>query len=240
MNKAAVAGHFAILFVLVGSVSSEADAQSRRNREETKRSLFGISAVLARPVGEFQNFVDWGGGIDLYGVVNLSRRGPLGIRFDGSFLIYGHESFRRPLSNTIQRVTVDVDTDNLIASLGVGPQLTLGHGALRPYLYGTVGFSYFATVSSASGTADVGSFASSTNFDDVTAALTAGGGLLLRISRGKHPVSLDLSAQKTYHGETTYLRKGSLLESPDGSISFIPIRSEANLMTFRVGVTIGV
>ena len=157
-----------------------------------------------------------------------------------SSLIYGHESLKRPLSSTIQRVTVDVDTDNLIASLGVGPQLTLGHGALRPYLYGTVGFSYFATVSSASGTADAGSFASSTNFDDVTAALTAGGGLLLRISRGMHPVSLDLSAQKTYHGETTYLRKGSLLESPDGSISFIPIRSEANLVTFRIGVAIGV
>ena len=62
----------------------------------------------------------------------------------------------------------------------------------------------------------------------------------MRISSGKHPVSLDLSAQKTYHGETTYLREGSLLESPDGSISFIPIRSETNLVTFRLGVAIGV
>jgi hypothetical protein len=240
MNKAAVARHFTILFILVGWVSPEADAQSWSNREETKRSLFGISAVLARPVGEFQNFVDWGGGIDLYGVVNLSRRGPLGIRFDGSFLIYGHESLKRPLSNTIQRVTVDVDTDNLIASLGVGPQLTLGHGALRPYLYGTAGFSYFATVSSARGTADAVSFASSTNFDDVTAALTAGGGFLVRLSRGRHPISLDLSAQSVYHGETDYLREGSILESADGSITLVPIRSEANLVTFRLGVAIGV
>ena len=213
-------------------VASEAVAQDR--------SLFGINGVLARPVGEFQDFVDWGGGIDLYGVINLSRRSPVGIRIDGSVLLYGHETLRQPLSNTIQRVMVDVDTDNLIASLGVGPQLTLGHGVLRPYVYGTVGFSYFATVSSVSGTADPDAFASSTNYDDVTAALTAGGGLLLRISSGEHPVSLDVSAQKTYNGETTYLRKGSLLESPDGSISFIPIRSETNLVTFRVGVAIGV
>ena len=240
MNKATVVRHFAILFVLVGLVSAEADAQSRRSREETKRSLFGISAVLARPVGEFQNFVDWGGGIDLYGVVHLSRRGPLGIRFDGSLLIYGHESLKRPLSNTIQRVTIDVDTDNLIASLGVGPQLTLGHGALRPYVYGTAGFSYFATVSSASGTADAGSFASSTNFDDATAALTAGGGFLVRLSRGRHPISLDLSVQSVFHGETDYLREGSILESADGSITLVPIRSEANLVTFRLGVAIGV
>ena len=232
MKKAAVIRLLASAFALAALVASEAEAQDR--------SLFGISGVLARPVGEFQDFVDWGGGVDLYGVINLSRRGPLGIRIDGSFLVYGHETLRQPLSNTIRRVMVDVDTDNLIGSLGVGPQLTLGHGPLRPYVYGTVGFSYFATVSSASGTADAEAFASSTNYDDVTTALTAGGGLLLRISRGKHPVSLDLSAQKTYHGETTYLREGSLLESPDGSISFIPIRSETNLVTFRVGIAIGV
>ncbi len=232
MKKAAVIKLLASAFALSALVASEAEAQGR--------SLLGINGVLARPVGEFQNFVDWGGGIDLYGVINTSRRGPLGIRIDGSFLVYGHETMRQPLSNTIRRVTVDVDTDNLIGSLGVGPQLTLGQGALRPYVYGTVGFSYFATVSSAKGTADVGAFASSTNYDDVTAALTAGGGLLLRLSHGKHPVSLDLSAQKTYHGETTYLREGSLLESPDGSISFIPIRSETNLVTFRVGIAIGV
>ena len=232
MKKAAVIKLLASAFALSALVASEAEAQGR--------SLFGINGVLARPVGEFQNFVDWGGGIDLYGVINPSRSGPLGIRIDASFLIYGHETLRQPLSNTIRRVVVDVDTDNLIGSLGVGPQLTLGHGPLRPYVYGTVGFSYFATVSSARGTADWEAFASSTNYDDVTTALTAGGGLLLRLSSGKHPVSLDLSAQKTYHGETTYLREGSLLESPDGSISFIPIRSETNLVTFRVGLAIGV
>ncbi len=238
MKKAAVFRILTSALAMAALVASEAVAQDRRGSQQTKRSLVGINGVLARPVGEFQDFVDWGGGIDLYGVINFP--GPVGIRIDGSFLSYGHESFQQPLSNTIQRVTVDVDTDNLIASLGVGPQLTLGQGALSPYVYGTVGFSYFATVSSVSGTADPDAFASSTNYDDVTAALTAGGGLLLRISRGEHPVSLDLSVQKTYNGETTYLREGSILESPDGSISFIPIRSETNLVTFRIGVAIGV
>ena len=238
MKKTAVIRFLTSALAMAALVASEAEAQNRSFAQS--RSLLGISGVLARPVGEFQDFVDWGGGIDLYGVINLSRRGPVGIRIDGSVLMYGHETLRQPLSNTIQRVMVDVDTDNLIGSLGVGPQLTLGQGPLRPYVYGTVGFSYFATVSSASGTADAGAFASSTNFDDVTTALTAGGGLLLRLSRGKHPVSLDFSAQKTYHGETAYLREGSLLESPDGSISFVPIRSETNLVTFRLGVAIGV
>lgn len=240
MNMATVARRSALTFLLLGFAVSQAEGQGRLQRQDTKRSLVGINGVLARPVGEFQNFVEWGGGADLYGVVNLSRRGPLGIRIDGSFVIYGHESMRRPLSTTIQRVMVDVDTDNLIGSLGIGPQLTLGHGPLRPYVYGTLGFSYFATVSSASGTADGDAFASSTNYDDVTAAVSAGGGLMLRLTNGGNPVSLDLSAQSVYHGETTYVREGGVLEAPDGSISVVPIRSQANLVTFRLGVAIGV
>ncbi len=68
MKKAAVIKLLASAFALSALVASEAEAQGR--------SLFGINGVLARPVGEFQNFVDWGGGIDLYGVINPSRSGP--------------------------------------------------------------------------------------------------------------------------------------------------------------------
>ena len=225
MKKASIIRLLMTALAMVTLVTSEANAQGR--------SLIGINGVLARPVGEFQDFVDWGGGINLYGVINPLRRSPVGIRIDGSVLWYGHETFRKPLSKTIQRVMVDVNTDNIIGSLGMGPQLTLGQGELRTYVYGTVGFSYFATVSSSGD-------ARSTHFDEVTPALTAGGGLLLRLSRGKHPVSLNFSAQTIYHGETTYLRQGSILESPNGSISFVPIKSGANLVTFRFGIAIGV
>lgn len=214
--------------------ASPADAQT------TKRSIFGISGTLARPVGEFQNFVDWGGGLSMYGLVNLKPEGPLGVRFDGSLMSYGRESLRRPLSTTIQRVLIDVTTSNLIASVGVGPQVTIGHGPLRPYGFATVGLSYFATVSAASGSSNGEPFASSTNFDDLSAALSGGAGLLLRLSQGKHPVALDMSVQTVYNGRMSYLRKGSLLEAADGSISFIPIRSSANLVSFRLGVAIGV
>ena len=53
-------------------------------------------------------------------------------------------------------------------------------------------------------------------------------------------MSLDLSAQTVRNGRASYLRVGSLLESSDGSITFIPIESETNLVTFRLGVAFGV
>jgi opacity protein-like surface antigen len=199
------------------------------------QGLIGFNGALARPVGEFQNYVDWGGGLGLYGVVNLDRGNQIGLRLGSSFLIYGHERFATPLLPATRRVWVDVSTDNFIVDFGVGPQITFGRGPLRPYVYGTAGFAYFATVSSVDGVDGGPDFAHTTNFDDVTYSLTGGGGILMALSR---KVALDLSAQWTHNGEVEYLTRGDIVENWDGSITVYPVRSEANLMTFRFGVAI--
>jgi hypothetical protein len=54
------------------------------------------------------------------------------------------------------------------------------------------------------------------------------------------PVLLDIGATFHRNGEATYLRKGSITDNPDGSITVNPIRSEANFVTYRFGVSIGV
>ena len=45
--------------------------------------------------------------------------------------------------------------------------------------------------------------------------------------------------QSTYNGEAEYLIRGGIVENWDGSVTLFPIRSQANLMTFRTGITIG-
>jgi hypothetical protein len=224
-----------ILVALVAALPFSAEAQYRPDPS----FAFGISGVVARPLGEFQSFVDWGGGLGMYGVLNFDRDRHIGLRFDGSVVFYGHERYTAPFSPTIRRVLVDVNTNNFIVGFGVGPQFTFGRGPVRPYIYGTAGFSYFATVSSVSGTADWDDGLSHTNFDYFSGALTGGGGLLFHLSRGDRPVSIDISVQSTYNGEAEYLIRGGIVENFDGSITLFPIRSEANLMTFRTGITIG-
>lgn len=228
-------------FVLAaGLLVSAAVTLQAQGLRVAPRALLGISGTLGRPVGEFQQFVGWGGGLDGYGLIPLPGSSSMGLRVEGSLLIYGHESYRTPFSSTVRRVTVDVNTDNFIFGLGVGPQLTLGHGRIRPYLFGTAGLSYFATISSVEGTADFDDDGfSSTNFDDFTFALNGGGGLLIGLSRGRHPVSLDLSAVTRYNGEAVYMRRGGIIERADGSLTLETIRSQANLVSFRVGIAIG-
>jgi hypothetical protein len=203
------------------------------------RWLLGITAMLARPTGEFREFVDWGGGLGIYATYHFDEGRHIGLRLDGSHLVYGHERFSAPLSTTIPRIGVDVTTSNFITNFGIGPQINFARGPVRPYVYGTVGFSYFATVSSVSGDDDVVEFASDTNFDDVTGAVTFGGGLLLQFNGGNHPVSLDLAVQSTHNGEATYLRRGGITDLPDGTVLIRPIESDANLVNFRLGIAIG-
>ena len=195
---------------------------------------------LAVPVGDFGEHVALGGGAGFGGVLFLGDSRLAGLRAEGGFVIYGTETRTRPFSKTVPEVTVEVQTNNSIYTGGLGPQLYLGTGPIRPYMYGTVGFAYFATSTSIIGEHDNEEIASSTNFDDFQLSLTGGGGLSVEVSGGQPPISLDLSASYRYNGLTEYLIDGDAnLRRTRGSVVVDPIQSDANLMTYRVGVSVG-
>ena len=224
---------------LVGLPPAQARAQGLREVHENFRAVLGGSGIVLRPIGEFQNHVQWGGGLDLFGVFNPSRPSPLGIRLDGSFMLYGYENFTVPTTPYLPRVVLEGTTSNIIVTGGIGPQVTLGHGWLRPYGYGTVGFAYFATASDLHGVSGGDGFGNTTNFDDWTEALAAGGGVLIQLSSRRHPALLDLSVQSVFSGPTRYLRKGSLIDLPNGAVAFTPIRSRTDMLQFRIGIAVG-
>lgn len=201
----------------------------------------GASFNYARPQGEFRDFVDQGFGGDVHFIYQPAARGILGLRLDAGFLNYGHERMRVPLSSTIGgRITVDVNTTNNIAFVGLGPQIGLPDGRLRPYVGGFAGFTYLFTESSVEGRDDDQAFARTTNYDDGTFSYGGRAGLYVPLSHGASPVSLDLGVVYLNSGEAEYLREGDIEDLPDGAISFTPSRSDTDLLTFRVGVTVGI
>jgi len=226
------------LFMLLGA-ASELGAQHRRHDRHRARSVLGVQFLWADPREEFSYFVDAGFGMSGHGVFNFSKRGVVGLRLDGTFIIYGHEHFSQPVSPTIPRVWVDVTTDNIIASGFIGPQITLGHGDMRPYVHGGFGFSYFATRSSVDGDPYHYHYhgLGTTNFDDWAPALTGGGGLYLALSRR---VMLDMAAQYVHNGRVEYMREGGIYEDPDGSLWFEVLESEVKLWMFKLGVSFAV
>ena len=197
----------------------------------------GAHLNLALPQGEFSDFVDTGYGFGAWFAFNLDRRGLIALKLDGNFLIYGSETRRRPLSPTVPFVTVDVTTRNNIYTMSAGPLITLSQGAIKPFISGSIGFSYFATESSVSGTSSADDFASSNNFDDFTFSMMGGGGLRIRLKSGQRPVFLDMSSEYHRNGQASYLREGSIVDNGNGTISFTPIQSETNLVLIRLGVS---
>ncbi|HSJ33388.1 MAG TPA: hypothetical protein VK933_18250 [Longimicrobiales bacterium] len=202
---------------------------------------FGIQGQYARPVGEFRDYVKHGGGLNVNFAWPVQRGGAFALRADGGFIVYGSETREVCFSQTVGcRIRLDLTTTNSIGYLNIGPQLMLPAGPVRPYINAAIGGSYFGTASSLDGVdGNDDDFANTTNFDDITLAWAGGGGLLVSLSRGATPVLLDLGVRYHGNGEVEYLKKGDIQDNPDGSITITPTRSQANLLTFQIGVQIG-
>jgi hypothetical protein len=205
------------------------------------RVHLGVQPLYARTVGEFSDYVEHGGGLNFNVVFPITTGSPLALRADAGFIVYGSETREVCFSTTVGcRIQLDLTTTNGIGYLNAGPQLMLPTGPVRPYVNGAIGFAYFGTSSSVQGTESNEDIASTTNFDDFAFAWNAGGGLLFLLGGRTNPISLDVSARYHGNGRVEYLKEGDIIDHPDGSITLLPTLSDGNLVTFQIGVSVGV
>jgi len=231
----------ASLFLPAGAAAQVLSARPGQPAPGPVRAQAGGAVFVAQPVGEFDDYVDVGFGLGGHLLVRLDPAGVVSLRVDGGFVNYGRESKRVCLSTTVGcRVQVDLVTSNDILFGAIGPQLAVPSGPLRPYVNGGIGLSYFATTSSVRGVSDAEDFASTRNFGDVTLTWSAGGGLYIPLRIGSTPFAIDLGARYLLNGEVEYLREGGIEDHPDGSITLHPTRSEANLLVWQIGVSVGI
>lgn len=216
-------------------------AASAQTLDTPSRSFGGgLHGVYGAPQGEFSNYVKNAWGLGGFLAWTPPEVPFLGLRLDGGFMNYGHETYRVPLSGTIGgRITVDLTTDNNIAYIALGPQLTLPYGPIRPYANAAAGLSYFATTSHVKGDDSGHTFASDTNYDDTVFQWSVGGGLLIPVTRGRVPVSIDLGTRYHANGDVSYLTEGGIEDNDDGTITMYPIESEARVLSFHLGVAVG-
>lgn len=248
----AVAARFVFGFtvvVLALGTASTTDAQVVQRRRERPadtgpmRTLVGGALTYASPQRDFKNYVSGAIGIQGHVVHALDRAGVVALRVEGGYLIYGSTTRRQPLgSGALGLVAVDVTTSNNIVFGGLGLQVMSPEGRLRPYVTGNVGFSYFFTESSVEGTSNFEPFASTNNFDDAGFSTMVGGGLYIPIARTNegHPVTLDLGVFAHTNKDVQYLTKESITVENTASVPVVtPLRSPADFLTFRVGVSVG-
>jgi hypothetical protein len=198
-----------------------------------------MNLLAADPVGEFDQFVGAGFGADFFGRLPMDPSGILSLRADLGFLIYGYESKRVCFEGVGCRVRADLETFNNIFFGGIGPELALPLPGARPYVHAFWGFSYFNTTSSLGDDWGHDSEFTTENYGDGTMAWGVGGGIELALHRGRTPIALNVGFRYHENGRVRYLTEGDIVDNPDGSITMYPVRSEGNLITYQLGISVG-
>jgi hypothetical protein len=193
---------------------------------------FGGGGVYGITTGDFSRNVSGMGGI--VGHTTFGAPSGLGLRIDGSFQFYGSQTLHVPIGNPDLRQAVDVTTDNWVARLSAGPQISFGDGRVRPYLYPFAGVSYFSTTSDVYSGNRPFPVSTSTNFDD--AVFSYGGGAGLAIALGAGSVALDLGATYTRSGRVSYLTEGDFTSDGHGGVALAPHSTETAVVEIRLGV----
>lgn len=196
--------------------------------------LFGVVGLGGIPLGHFGEVVGAGFGVSTYGMGPLRRGQRVGLRLDFSYLEYGSETIGATVADTGGRVRTDRDalevtTVNDFLRFALGPQVAARRGRLRPYAYATVGASYFSTTSKLHyGSHYDHPIESTTNWSDWTLSWSAGGGVLIRVSRQGF---LELGVRYLANRPVDWLAEGDLDPAQPQ-----PRHSAVNLVEIVVGI----
>ncbi|PYO89418.1 MAG: hypothetical protein DMD58_09460 [Gemmatimonadetes bacterium] len=184
---------------------------------------FGAALVVAEPLGEFSRNGDVAAGLSIFGVTS---GGLLALRVEGAWMAYD-----------VSYQGYGVSTTSQIGTLGAGPQVTLGNGALRFYGFATMGGSLFWSNASYN---SCGCSASDWLDGHTTWMRSAGGGVLLGITAGHTPIAIDIGARGVRHDRVTYVPAGGLTQNSDGSFTAQQVTTPVDMRVYQVGVSIGI
>jgi hypothetical protein len=207
----------------------------------------GADFAVGQPEKEFRKNID-SRGYGLSGQFGYYLAGtPIMIGAVIGYLNYGTESRWEPFSNTIPDVTVEVRTTNNILMLHGFARVQPQRGPVRPYFEGLWGFNYLFTRTSIKDDDYYDdTVAATTNFDDFAGSWGVGTGVDIRLweerqgkrVRGRVQVCLNVGARYLWGSEAEYLKKGSIFRYPDGSISYLVMRSRTDMLLPHVGVRV--
>ncbi len=189
------------------------------------RFTVGADFAISQPKGEFANNVPTGYGFDLNGLFKLDPKGWIGLRADAGGVRYGHEHIDLGFFSGIE---LGLNTDNRIEFGALGLQLQFPDGWLRPYATASYAGVHFTTESCVSNPDGLVQDQCHSNHGDWAGAGVFGGGLVIPF--GKSSGSLNLGARYHYGAKATYLRKGDIIDNPDGSVTLNVRSSKTDLV----------
>lgn len=227
LSKAVILLSTACLF----ASASAAVAQVVPVYSAPSRFAVGADFAISQPKGEFATAgIPTGYGFDFTGLLNIDPKGWIALRGDGGSVQYGHEG---GFIGYYGGIPLDLTTDNKFAFGSLGLQLQFPDGPIRPYASGSYALVRFYTQSCISAEDNSIQDQCNTNHGDWAGAGVFGGGFLVPIGTS---FSINLGARYHYGAKATYLKKGDIVDNPDGSITMNVRSSKTDLVLWQIGI----
>ncbi|HKH91433.1 MAG TPA: hypothetical protein VKA54_06505 [Gemmatimonadaceae bacterium] len=208
------------------------------------RFTAGVAGVYGQPLGQFGENVRRGFGADGFGTLGIDSRGIFSLRGEIGYIRYNRRSEFFVVNTGFGLAELESETTSGVLTMGVGPQLMLPEGAIRPYIGGTVGFARFATNTSINVPSDQSSTGQKESIYDETVSsdfilsLAAVGGLAFQLNFLGRGVLADLGVRWHRNGEAEYVSSEGVFYSGTGQPSITATRSEADFLVYRLGIVI--
>jgi hypothetical protein len=186
-----------------------------------------------------------GFGLDGMGTLGLDSRGIFSLRAQLGWLQYSRKTETFFVPTGVGLLELESETKSGVLTLGVGPQLMAPTGNARPYLAGTIGLSRFSTTTAINVPASQSNSGSTEQLDQQTISsdnllsLTGTAGVAFTLSIfGNSGVMADLGVRYVHNGLAKYVSSDGVQYNGTGEPTITPTTSEANFLTYRLGVVI--
>lgn len=208
-----------------------------------RRLTGGLSLSVSQPIGDFRRGGRVGVGVAGFASISADPAGVFGLRLEGGAQNYGTTSLRTTQPGFGYLATqLRQTTSNDIFWLGLGPQVTIPLGPVRPYGFATVGGANFTTSTRLQYNLYGDPYGldrefQATDLSNWAFARAAGGGVRFRVGgAGRRAAFVDVGARWQRVNDVRYLTPGAVPADVDPNS--LAIRGRADFVTYHLGVSL--
>lgn len=218
------------------------DEGAERHPGLARRLAGGFSISASQPLGDLRRGGRVGVGVAGFASISADPAGVLGLRLEGGTQNYGTTSLRSASNLGFFATNLRQITTNNIFWLGVGPQVTIPLGPVRPYGFATVGGANFSTntrlqYSVYGDPYGAGREFQATDLSNWAFARAAGGGLRVRIGgASRRAAFVDLGARWQRVNNVRFLVPGAIPTDVDPNT--LALSGRPNFVTYHLGISL--
>jgi len=208
------------------------------------RYSVGIAANVGQPLGDFAQNVGTAWGLDGFGTLGLDSHGIVSLRAQLGWLQYSSKDETFWVQSGLGLFELESVTKSGVLTLGAGPQIMAPSGNVRPYVAGTIGFSRFSTETAINVPASQSNSGTTEQLDhqtvssDFILSLTGTAGIAFHLSFLGNSALADLGVRYHHNGLARYVSSDGVQYDGNGNATITPTTSDANFLTYRLGIVI--